>query len=241
MKGKSFSLFATLVAAVLGIVAVAQVIAPGPAPLAPVLGYSPTSLDFGTLPEGATDTMTFSIWNGGGSGNLTYAVSTTTSWVSSITPPGGYSWGEWDTINVTIDTTGLAAGLHTGVVEIASDGGNGTVDVTVNVVAPSRTVSLSFRPGTLNLKSNGKWVTAHLSVEGASIDDIDVSSILLQDVLVPEKWGYKDDVLALKFSRQQFMDTVDVGDSMQVKITGEWEDGTAFEAYDSIRVIAPGK
>ena len=45
----------------------------------------------------------------------------------------------------------------------------------------------------------------------------------------------------LKFSRQEFKDTVQVGESVQVKITGKWQDGTAFEAYDTIRVIAPGK
>ena len=57
----------------------------------------------------------------------------------------------------------------------------------------------------------------------------------------PERWDYQDDALMLKFDRQDFKDTVQVGDSVQVKITGKWEDGTAFEAYDSIRVIAPGK
>ncbi len=32
-----------------------------------------------------------------------------------------------------------------------------------------------------------------------------------------------------------------MGESVQVKITGKWQDGTAFEAYDSIRLIARGK
>jgi len=56
---------------------------------------------------------------------------------------------------------------------------------------------------------------------------------------VPERWDYQDDVLMLKFNRQEFKDTVQAGDSVQVKITGKWEDGTEFEAYDSIRVIEP--
>ncbi len=43
----------------------------------------------------------------------------------------------------------------------------------------------------------------------------------------------------LKFSRQGFKDTVQAGESVQVKITGKWADGTAFEAYDYIRVINP--
>ena len=45
----------------------------------------------------------------------------------------------------------------------------------------------------------------------------------------------------LKFDRQELKDTVQVGESVQIKITGKWEDGTVFEAYDSIRVINPGK
>ncbi|MEE9505813.1 MAG: hypothetical protein V3V98_01540 [Thermoplasmata archaeon] len=45
----------------------------------------------------------------------------------------------------------------------------------------------------------------------------------------------------LKFIRQEFKDTVQVGESVHVKIMGKWKDGIAFEAYDSIRVIAPGK
>ncbi len=31
------------------------------------------------------------------------------------------------------------------------------------------------------------------------------------------------------------------GESVQVKITGKWEDGTEFWAYDTIRVIEGGK
>ncbi|MCJ2562688.1 MAG: hypothetical protein LN417_01190, partial [Candidatus Thermoplasmatota archaeon] len=104
---------------------------------------------------------------------------------------------------------------------------------------PSRTLTLDIDPDTLNLKSKGRWITAYLSAENASVHDMDVSTILLQDALAPERWDYQDDVLMLKFNRQDFKDTVQVGDSVQVKITGKWEDGTAFEAYDSIRVIAP--
>jgi len=59
-------------------------------------------------------------------------------------------------------------------------------------------------------------------------------------ILAPERWDYQDDILMLKFNRQEFKDTVQVGESVQVKITGKWEDGSAFEACDSIRVIGPG-
>ena len=99
---------------------------------------------------------------------------------------------------------------------------------------------LDIDPDTLNLKSKGRWITAYLSAENASVHDMDVSTILLQDALAPERWDYQDDILMLKFDRQEFKDTVQVGE-VQVKITGKWEDGSAFEAYDHIRVIDPGK
>lgn len=82
---------------------------------------------------------------------------------------------------------------------------------------------------------------AYLGVENASAHNIDLSTVLLQDALVPERWDYQDDVLMLKFDREEFKDTVHMGESVQVKITGKWEDGTSFEVYDGVRVINPGK
>ena len=108
-----------------------------------------------------------------------------------------------------------------------------------DLAMPPVTTTLDIDPDTLNLKSKGRWITAYLSAENASVYDIDVSTILLQDALAPERWDYQNDVLMLKFNRQEFKDTMQVGESVQVKITGKWEDGTEFEAYDSIRVIEP--
>ena len=58
---------------------------------------------------------------------------------------------------------------------------------------------------------------------------------------MPERWDYQDDVLMLKFDRQELIAILEVGESVEIKMAGKWEDGTAFEAYDSIRVIARGK
>ena len=100
---------------------------------------------------------------------------------------------------------------------------------------------LDVDPDTLNLKSKGRWITAYLSTENASIYDVNISSILLQDTLVPERYDYQDEVLMLKFNRQDFKDTVQVGESVEVKLSGKWEDGTGFEARDHIRVINRGR
>jgi hypothetical protein len=105
---------------------------------------------------------------------------------------------------------------------------------------PSQSLSLDIDPDTLNLKSRGRWITAYLSVENSSVFDVDIPSILLQDTLAPERWDYQDDVLMLKFDRQALIAILEVGESVEIKLSGKWMDGTAFEAYDYIRVIGPG-
>ncbi len=102
-------------------------------------------------------------------------------------------------------------------------------------------VSLNIDPDTLNLKSRGRWITAYLGSENASVYDIDISSILLQDTLSPERWDYQDDVLMLKFNRQALIAILEVGESVEIKLSGKWSDGTDFEAFDYIRVIGPGR
>ena len=205
----------------------------------PSLSYSPSILDFGTLPPETNDTRTFDVWNSG-DGTLAFTINESVPW-AAVSPLEGWSTGELHTINVTIDTTGLPGGLKEGSIHISSNGGNGTVALVLNASTPSRTVSLDIDPDTLNLKSMGRWITAYLNAENASVHDIDVSTILLQDALAPERWDYQDDVLMLKFNRQELIAMLEVGDSVEIKLTGKWKDGTAFEAYDTIRIINPGK
>ena len=97
----------------------------------PILSYSPTSYNFGGMDEGTTDTTTFDIWNSGADA-LTYSLSTTDSWITLI-PTSGDSSGETDSIQVTVDTTGLALGPHTGYVDISSNGGSGTFTVYLSI------------------------------------------------------------------------------------------------------------
>ncbi len=105
---------------------------------------------------------------------------------------------------------------------------------------PSRSISLNIDPDTLNLKSKGRWITAYLSTN-ASVYDVNTSSILLQDTLIPERWDYQDDILMLKFNRQDLIAILEVGESVEIKLSGKWKEGSDFEAYDYIRVINPGK
>jgi hypothetical protein len=104
----------------------------GPPP-SPALSYSPSSHDFGSILAGVTDSTTFDIWNSG-TGTLTYSLSESCGWITSVSPGSGSSTGEHDTITVNIDTTGLADGDYSCNVDITSDGGSGTFTVDVSVV-----------------------------------------------------------------------------------------------------------
>ncbi len=42
-------------------------------------------------------------------------------------------------------------------------------------------------------------------------------------ILAPERWDYQSDMPMLKFDRQEFKDTVQVGESVQVEIAGKWD------------------
>jgi len=104
--------------------------------LIPDLVYSPSSHDFGNVGQGQTYQTTFQIWNGG-SGTMTFNLGIVHTWISP-NPTGGKSDGSWDkvTITVTIDTTGLPLGSHSGFVSITADDGGGVryFNIDCNVV-----------------------------------------------------------------------------------------------------------
>lgn len=101
--------------------------------------------------------------------------------------------------------------------------------------------SVDIKPDTLNLKSNGRWVTAFIALpDGYDVNDIDVGTVLLEGT-VPAAWGkVQDGVLMAKFDREDVQDLVSPGE-VTLKVTGELSDGTVFEGSDTIRVINPGK
>lgn len=98
--------------------------------------------------------------------------------------------------------------------------------------------SVDIDPDTLNLKSQGKWLTAYLSLpSGHNVEDIKIDTVRLQDTL-KVKWGeIQDGTLMLKFSRSEIQNLLQIGESVIV-VTGELTDGTIFKATDTIRVIS---
>mgnify|MGYP006285909649 CR=1 FL=1 len=105
-----------------------------PEPEDPVLSYSPGSHNFGRvcIEDEGPDSTTFEIWNSG-EGTLEYTLSETCGWVTSVTPISGTSDGEYDSIVVNIDTTGLSEGSYSCDIAISSNGGSGTFTVSVQI------------------------------------------------------------------------------------------------------------
>ena len=115
--------------------------------------------------------------------------------------------------------------------------------------------SVDIDPDTLNLKSNGEWITAYIELpEGHSVSDIDVNSILLNDTLpvdmdAPTTVGDYDldnvPDLMVKFDRAiiiQWLNTNDYSED-----TGRYQEvnmvisgtvaGTQFSGKDEVKVL----
>lgn len=118
-------------------------------------------------------------------------------------------------------------------------GENSTIHFTV--VLPG--VIVDINPNTLNLKSHGRWITVRITLpEGYDVDEIDISSVRLEygGESVSADWGNAgDSKLMVKFSRSAVAEILDIGDEVEITVTGEL-DGTPFEDSDTIRVIKPG-
>ncbi len=115
---------------------------------------------------------------------------------------------------------------------------------------------LDIDPNTLNLKSNGKWVTCYIELmEGFNVEGIDRSTVFLEGTIpVDPKWveqplesvigDYDEDGipdLMVKFDRQALIEYLN-GQTGEVvlTVTGEVA-GILFEGTDTINIISNAK
>ena len=141
--------------------------------IGPDLVYSPTSHDFGNVAEGQLYETTFEIWNGG-TGTLTWSLGIIHTWISP-NPTHGKSDGYWDkvTVTVTIDTTGLSLGSHSGFVSITANDGGGVryFNIDCNVVTnnPPNTPSQLSGPSYGNVDDILSYTSSTTDPEGDNI------------------------------------------------------------------------
>ena len=116
------------------------------------------------------------------------------------------------------------------------------------------TATIDVAPDTLNLKSQGKWITCYIELpEGYDVAYIDVSTISVNGVISaephPTDFGDYDydsvPDLMVKFDRAAVIEHIrhDLGitdGEVTLAVKGEVA-GTHFEGTDTIRVISKGK
>jgi hypothetical protein len=166
--------------------------------------------------------------------HLKYAEWTGSEW-SIETVDSRFSQGLWTSIE--IDTNDLPHISY-------FDDWNGNLMYATKAepgpVPPPCSVGLNIDPDTLNLKSMGRWITAYMTTKNCRAQDIDPSSLLLNDEVEPAWWSVQNNTtLMVKFDRAAVQAILHVSDSVDIKITGQWKHGGDFEAHDTIRVIDP--
>jgi len=137
-------------------------------------------------------------------------------------------------------------------------------DISVGpLLPPLSMVSIDIAPDILNLKSQGRWITAYIQLpEEYNPEDIDAATILLNGTFQPildPKYDFVtnsseylvdydgDGVLErmVKFNRAEVASWIfdDLGiqyGNVTLSITGELFDGTSFDGTDVIKVLFPG-
>jgi len=98
-------------------------------------------------------------------------------------------------------------------------------------------------PRNINLQNKGKWVAAFILLpDGYDAADIDPNSVFLEGEIHGEPLYIDEQKQAAitRFSRGELRDIISTGE-VELTITGQLKDGTAFEGTDVIRVIDKGR
>ncbi len=182
--------------------------------------------------------------------NLAILFTSGPQWLSVSPESGVVPAGECIDLTVTMDATALEEGDYYGTVTMTSnDPAHPTEDM--EVVFHVRTVDAAYTevdPNTLNLASNGKFVTGYVELpSGYDPADVVLETVMLNDQVpaLVDKSNLGDfnsngvPDWAFKFDRSAVEGILGEGDSVTVVITGEILHTAYFWAEDMIRVINP--
>jgi len=148
------------------------------------------------------------------------------------------------TYNVTSSKKGYINQTKTGIVITA--GNVTTLDFALVEAQIKATVII--HPRSLNLKSEGRWITASIEFEeGFDVRDINVSSIKLNNTVpvdLTAPMEFSGSTLIVKFDREAVETLIlnelgqpDKFSSATLTLTGKLKDGTTFTGNDTIKTI----
>jgi hypothetical protein len=117
-------------------------------------------------------------------------------------------------------------------------------------VIPIIPATADFNPNTLNLKSKGNWVTVYIELpvgHGYNVSMINLTTVMLNGQVYAEAkpfaiGDYDSDGIPdimVKFNRAAVQTILQVGDQVEITISGKLTDGRVFEGKDTIQVILP--
>jgi len=119
----------------------------------------------------------------------------------------------------------------------------GRVDMGAYEQSMSVHIEVEINPSVINLKSQGKWITAFLYFpEGYDVADVNSASIHLEGD-IKQQWIWFDEESGLvmaRFPRQDVQGLLSVGE-VELTITGLFMNGTAFEGSALVRVQDGGR
>jgi len=102
-------------------------------------------------------------------------------------------------------------------------------------------------PDTLNLNSNGNWITAYIDLpEGYDVVEVDPATITLNQSVLADRVQVGDEDgdgipdLMVKFDHGQVSDILQPGEEVEIVVEGE-ADTFLISGTDTIRVISKGK
>ncbi len=143
--------------------------------------------------------------------------------------------------NFTFTTPSLSGGVHK--IEVRGTNSVGNVETSyasdiVTIAIPTVMATVNIHPYALNLRSKGKWITAHIELlEGYNVGDIDASTIRLNDEAVAGRSKVSGKKLLVKFDRSKVIALLTQAGEVELTVTGTLIDGILFEGSDTIKVI----
>ena len=108
----------------------------------------------------------------------------------------------------------------------------------LNMLLPA---TIDIDPDTLNLHSNGRWITVYIDLPaGYDVNNIAISTVTLDNTLNAEWCDVQNTTLMVKFDRLDVENLIGAPQvSVELSVEGKLSNGIPFKGQDSIQAINP--